>query len=137
MENHKAVELGKAQSEHDKEKNKLNDLKSEKNKALESAKNTYVKQQKLDLNRLRINDDYVSQLSTRISGQEKKVDSTANEVDKRRTDLLHAARDKKVVEMLKDRYLDQYKRLRNQEEAKKEGEVAIRMQNRKTSGNKS
>jgi flagellar export protein FliJ len=70
-------------------------------------------------------------LNEKIRHQSHEVKKTDEQVSAEREKLLHAARDKKVVELLREKYLANYKKLRNSEENKTQDEVAIRTSQKK------
>ncbi len=131
LENKQAIELNKAQVALHREQDKLNDLQQEKHQRLEPERGKDNAKQSINLNALRVNNDYIYQLNEKIRHQSHEVKKPDEQVSAEREKLLHAARDKKVVELLREKYLANYKKLRNSEENKTQDEVAIRTSQKK------
>ena len=67
------------------------------------------------------------QLNENIENQIKEVNESNVEVEKKREKLLSATRDKKILEKLKHKYFENYRKMKNIEEVKKDDEVAGRI----------
>ncbi len=127
LEERKAIELSQAKTELKRQQEKLENLNRIKQEALKTAIEKQVETKNLTVNDLKLNSDYVDQISQQINGQLKNVDKTESEVEKKREDLLTAAREKKAVEKLKEKKLDSYRRKKTKKDNKLESELAIRI----------
>ena len=132
-EEQKAIELGKAKAELQKKEQVLNRLKKEKNRQINESK--WYQSEQPDLNAIRVAGSYVEQLNTAINQTKQQVNEKNKKVEIRRTELLSAVKDKKIVEMLKKKKIEEYKREVLHQERKNEDELAIRMTSRKQQEN--
>jgi flagellar FliJ protein len=132
-EEQKAIELGKAKAELQKKEQVLNRLKKEKNRQINESK--WYQSEQPDLNAIRVAGSYVEQLNTAINQTKQQVNEKNKKVEIRRTELLSAVKDKKIVEMLKKKKIEEYKREVLHQERKNEDELAIRMASRKQQEN--
>ncbi len=128
-EEQKAIELGKAKAELQKKEQALNRLSEEKERQINEAK--WYQSEQPNLNAIRVAGSYVEQLNTAISLTKQQVKEKNKKVEIRRTELLSAVKDKKIVEMLKKKKIEEYKREVLHLERKNEDELAIRMTSRK------
>jgi len=85
------------------------------------------------LNELKVKKDYLLHLNKNIETQKKEVQSSNKKVDENREELLFASKDKKVLEKLKSKYYENYKKMKNLKENKQEDEVAGRIASKKRS----
>lgn len=127
IENQKTIELSNAQVAFRVEEEKLNHLKEKKETVMGTDDGTLEQPVKIDLNSLKVNQIYLEQLSREINVQTREVKKSDDVVTRHRELLMHARKDKKVLELLKEKYLMEYKKTKNREETKIESEVAIRI----------
>ncbi len=127
IENQKTIELSNAQVAFRVEEEKLNHLKEKKETVMGTDDGTLEQPVKIDLNSLKVNQIYLEQLSREINVQTREVKKSDDVVTRHRELLMHARKDKKVLELLKEKYLMEYKKTKNREETKNESEVAIRI----------
>ncbi len=127
VERQKKVELSLAQRLQLQEKEKLNHLQSQKEKEINTTPPQSDAPDKLDLHLLKVRNDYLTQLTEKIKEQSGRVMQAEKVVEKKREILLNARKDKKVLEILKDRYVSEYKKMKSQEESRLESEIALRM----------
>lgn len=120
-EDRKAVELGLAQETLMKKKDKLDLLRKNKESVLKDVK------LKISLGQLKIKSDYIEQINNMIQNQKAQVKKSTKNVAKKRDYLLEAVKDKKAVEILKDRHIENVRKTRKLAESKIENETAIRM----------
>lgn len=121
-EEQKAIELFKAEQALNAEKSKLDTLKISKQKALDKKE-----EKKIDLTSIRIEHDYIVGLSDKIDKQTVQVQKVNKKVDKNRAHLIEAVKEKRAVEILKDRKQEIHKKEQNLEQAKVDNEIAIRI----------
>jgi len=117
----------------EKEREKLNQLNDKKEKELNSTASKKNELNKIDLNELKVKKDYLLHLNKNIETQKKEVQSSNKKVDENREELLFASKDKKVLEKLKSKYYENYKKMKNLKENKQEDEVAGRIASKKRS----
>ncbi len=127
VERQKKVELSLAQRLQLQEKEKLNHLQTQKEQEINTAPNANDTLDRLDLHLLKVRNDYLTQLTEKIKEQSGRVVQAEKVVEKKREILLNARKDKKVLEILKDRYVNEYKKMKSQEESRLESEIALRM----------
>jgi len=127
LEDLRAIELGKVQAEKNKADEELQELKSNKEDALEKSTKEISNSKILDLNQLKISKDYLENLNGKIINQVQKISSLEEEVEKNRQELSEAMKERKIVEKLKDRFKERKKAEINRHENQKIDEVAIRM----------
>lgn len=120
-EDRKAVELGLAQEVLMKKKDKLDLLRRNKESVLKDVK------LKISLGQLKIKSEYIEQINYMIQNQKTQVKKSNEKVAKKRNYLLEAVKDKKAVEILKDRHIENVRKTRKLAESKIENETAIRM----------
>jgi len=132
IENKKAVELNKSKIVLKKKQNELDKLKGEKEKAIHNTLFNNEKTDKLNINKLKINNDYLSQLNKNIESQKKNVNTSNKFVQENRNKLLFASKEKKVLEKLKEKAQLNYKKIKNMQENKAENEITIQMSGQKS-----
>lgn len=120
-EDRKAVELGLAQEVLMKKKDKLDLLRRNKESVLKDVK------LKISLGQLKIKSEYIEQINYMIQNQKAQVKKSNEKVAKKRDYLLEAVKDKKAVEILKGRHIENVRKTRKLAESKIENETAIRM----------
>lgn len=120
-EDRKAVELGLAQETLMKKKDKLDLLRKNKESVLKDVR------LKISLGQLKIKSEYIEQVNYMIQNQKAQVKKSTKNVAKKRDYLLEAVKDKKAVEILKDRHIENVRKTRKLAESKIENETAIRM----------
>jgi len=134
QENKQAVKLHKSKKVLKSEEQKLDTLKDSKETTIKNQKNKTDKDYTININELRITKDYLNQLNKHIEQQNKKVLESDAAVKGELECLHEAVKDKKVVEKLKERYLDEFKKSKSQEENKQQDEIAVRQQNKTRKG---
>ncbi len=132
LENMRAVELGKKRAEHLKAEQTLQALNRQKEEMLEEATREISEHKEIDLVRLKMQKEYLENLSERIGKQKADVRHLEKEVEKRREALNGAVKERKMVEKLKEKFTERVKAEAKHKEEIKIDEVAIRM---KTAGN--
>jgi len=126
-EDQHSIELGKSQRKLNKEQQKLTELNQNKQKALENDSLGSASSVEISLMELKVTNQYIEQINTEIVKQKSQITKSSKNVEKNREELLDAVKDKKVVELLKDRYSKKYKKIRNLEASKNESEIALRL----------
>lgn len=127
IEEKKAIELSDAQYELKNKQEKLSRLTDRKEEFISNEGRQNKNSEKLNINNLKIQKDYILQLNENIENQIKEVNESNVEVEKKREKLLSATRDKKILEKLKHKYFENYRKMKNIEDVKKEDEVAGRI----------
>ena len=107
-EEQRTIELGKANRKLQTEQSKLERLNTEKEKHLNTRGAENAK--KPDLNSLMINGSYLRQLSENIDSQEIQVYNSKKKTEERREELIAAVKKKKIVEKLRERKVEEYKK---------------------------
>jgi len=126
-EDQRSIQLSKSQQELQKDQDKLNELNQNKLKALENDSFGSTSQIEISLMELKVTNQYIEQINKEIIMQKSQVKKSSKNVEKNRDELLDAVKDKKVVELLKDRYSEKYKKVKNLEASKNENEIALRL----------
>ena len=127
-EEQKSIELGKAKSIFELEKMRLNNLNTKKDQVLKETSEAFTSTP--DLNQILIGGSYIRQLNTSIEKQKTVIVEKNKIVDEKRNELLEAVKEKKIVENLKERKKEEYKKQLLRAENKRDDEVAGRMVNR-------
>lgn len=135
QENKQALKLHNSKKVLKTEEQKLDTLKDNKKSTINHQKNKTVKDYTININELRITQDYLNQLNTYIEQQNKRVRDSDAAVRGELQRLKEAVKDKKIVEKLKERYLDEFKKSKNLQENKMQDEIAIRQQNKSRKDN--
>ncbi len=128
-EEQKAIELGKAKAELQKKEQILNQLSEKKDQQINDTK--WYQNEQPDLNSIRVAGSYVQQLNVAIKQTKQQIKKNNIKVAKKRSELLSAVQDKKIVEKLKEKKMKEYKKEILQQERKREDELAISMTSRK------
>lgn len=126
-ENQRSIELSRAQQEFRKEQERLQSLNENKTKVLNTDHFETTSPVEISLNSLKVTNNYIDQLNRDITRQQDQVSQTGQKVDDNREKLLSAVKDKKVVELLKDRYSEKFRKMKNLEASKNESEIALRI----------
>ncbi|NOZ08228.1 MAG: flagellar export protein FliJ [FCB group bacterium] len=127
IEETKSLELKRSQSKLEIEKNQLKILKDRKDEMLSETRLKTKRGDRLTLNSLQISSNYVSQLNESINGKKIAIDKSAQLVEKDRSEVLKASREKKIVEILKDQHLQRYIKDLNRAQEKEESEIGLRI----------
>jgi len=127
QENKQAVKLNKSKRVLKTEEQKLDILKDNKKHTLKKQKDDSEKDFKVDLNKLKITQDYIVQLNNHIEDQNEKVQHSDEAVKEDLEKLNEAVKEKKVVEKLKEKHFEEHKKTKNQEINKQQDEIAIRV----------
>jgi len=127
-EDQKAIELSRKKAALNKEKEKLKQLRSQKNKALDDE--STKENSDLNLNTLIVMKEYIEELNSRIKHQNQRVEDKGEQVRKSHKKLVEAMKKKKIVEILKDRKYEEFKKTTNLNETKMIDEIAVRKANR-------
>ncbi len=128
VEDQRAIELGQAKQELFKEQNLLNHLKMLKDKALHTSEEEIA--ESLQLSKIQMLESYLIQLNEKIDKQKKIIKKKSEAVEKKRRELLKATQEKKVVEKLKERQLENHRKSVRLQENKMIDEVAINVTQR-------
>ncbi len=127
IEETRSLELKRSQSRLETEKNQLKVLKERKKEMLSETRLRTKRGDRLTINSLQVTSNYVSQLNESISGKKSAVDKTVQLVEKDRSEVLKASREKKIVEILKDQHLQRYIKGLNRAQEKEESEIGLRI----------
>jgi flagellar FliJ protein len=127
VENKRAVELSRAQSELKKKKDELNQLKIKKEQTIKESEDESKQSSKINLNQLKVSQDYILQLNEDITNQNKQVTKSGKSVKINLGKLLEASKDKKILENLKSKHFDEFKKMKKHIENKKDDEVSGRL----------
>ncbi len=126
-EEQKSIELHKAKQALAQEENKLMHLKTTKQTWLKKKEKRKKKKQQNKLQYLKITTDDIVQLNDRILNQSDRVQKSNEQVNTIHDLLMEAMKDKKIVEKLKERKQEAYKKEIMKQQSKIENEVAIRI----------
>ncbi len=124
LENSRATELERSRQALDKEENTLSDMQNEKERHLKSKNR---KNSRINLLDLSISEGYLETLNNGLDEQSKQVEKSRDKMNDDREKLTQASRDKKVMENLKDKRWQGYKRDLNKKELLLNSELALRM----------
>lgn len=132
-ERQKSIALGKAQTEMQHVQQKLEQFKDKKKSFLVDEEQSEIGTS--DLQTIRIKAGYIHQLNTNIDRKNKELKQKQNKVGQKRNELLHALKDKKIVQKLKEHKQEEHKQDIRRSDAKRDNEVAARLvnQNRQNS----
>lgn len=122
QENQKAVALKKAQAQLYEAADALQATKNQKHKAMQQEMGDTI-----NLTLQRVHQDFIRQLSNQILRQSTELEMIKREVDTRRSELVKAVKDRKAVELLREKRLLEFKKEINRKAAIQENEVALRM----------
>ena len=136
IEESKALDLSRERMNLNRKMQEYDLLKDRKEKALQNKKKS-DSSEKLDLNNLKINKDYIVQINNEITDQSKKVAVANANVEQSREKLIEATKDKKILEKLNDRKYEEYRKYQKQIQNKKDDDVAgrIALQNKQKVSN--
>jgi flagellar protein FliJ len=123
LEDIRAIELKQAQISLMQEEEKLQEISSKKEAYLQQA---FLGETVVDPFNLKIQTAYTNQLNYMINMQNKSVQKAEEHVDEKRTILLKASQDKKIVEKLKERKEEEFSRSMAQHEIISNSEIALR-----------
>jgi flagellar FliJ protein len=126
-EDQRSIELNNSQRKLQKDQQKLNQLNNNKQKVLKNDSHKSASPVEISLMEIKVTNQYIEQINNEIVLQKAQIQRSSKKVEKNRKELLDAVKDKKVVELLKDRYSEKYKKMKNLEAAKNENEIAIRL----------
>lgn len=130
IEESRAVELEKSRQNLQSDELRLIALRQNKNKLLIMNGNHSSSKQFLSPHTMQVSMEYVSQLSDRIRAQEKTVEKSTHRVSKHRNALLEASREKKALEILREKQADQHKKFLQKKDLLNESEIALQLQRR-------
>ncbi len=137
IEDSRAIVLKRSQAKLLQEKEELESLKEKKNTMLNQEQNNGSTNGSFSLRNIKISMDYISQLNDTIAHQMRRVRQTDEIVAKDRSVLIEASKNKKIVEKLRERRLEDYNKDCRRKETSKENEIAIRIMARNDwAGNK-
>ena len=126
IEESKALDLSRERMNLNRKMQEYDLLKDRKEKALQNKKKS-DSSEKIDLNNLKINKDYIVQINNEITDQSKKVAAANANVEQSREKLIEATKDKKILEKLNDRKYEEYRKYQKQIQNKKDDDVAGRI----------
>ncbi len=126
IEDNKAIDLQKARAETVRKKQSLALIHAEKN-AIVSSDSADPKPENVSLLELSNRTAYVEQLTEKMEKQGEAVRQSQAETEARRIAFIQASKEKMVIEKLKDKHLETYRRKLNQDQVKNESEVASRI----------
>ncbi len=117
MEDNKKRELGLANQSYEKAKAEKAKLVETRNKAYEEAK--IQNNNKVNIEHLKQLNQYLNYMKREIHLKEQEVIKAAIKVDEKRSELIEAVKERKILENLKELKLEEYK----EEESKKENNI--------------
>ncbi len=124
LENSQAMQLEKSRRELENEQHTLSAIQEEKAHHL----NQKMKMgHQLSLFNLSVSEGYLQSLNHGLEEQSKRVAQYQKKVEKKQEELTQAARDKKVMESLKSKKWEGYKKELNRKELLISSEIALRM----------
>jgi len=126
-EDQRSVELTKAQQKLMNEEIRLKKLNQSKEEVLQKDSTESDSEVDISLTELKVTNQYIEQMNEEITLQKDQVKKSNKTVEKNRENLLSAVKNKKVVELLKERYSEKYRKIRNLEATKNESEIALRV----------
>jgi len=126
-EDQRSVELTKAQQKLMNEEIRLKKLNQSKKEVLQKDSTESDSEVDISLTELKVTNQYIEQMNEEITLQKDQVKKSNKTVEKNRENLLSAVKNKKVVELLKERYSEKYRKIRNLEATKNESEIALRV----------
>lgn len=126
VESH-AVELEKSKQDLNNKQYELESMQH--NKAVTLVSNGDFQQPGASLNpmQLQLSRDYVVQLSTHIEKQEKTVAESSSRVSDQHQALIKVNQEKRALEILRTKHLDEYKKEVQKKERSEESEIALRL----------
>lgn len=127
VEDRQAVALKNSQSSLNTEKKRLDNLAQRKHAQLKIDENICTDQVNLSLNGLKISVDYISQLNDKIISQFQVVEKSNEKMEEKRDVLIKVSKEKKIVEILREHQLIDYKIKNRKKESKDESEIALRV----------
>jgi len=126
-EDQRSIELTKAQQKLMNEEIRLKKLNQSKEEVLQKDSTESDSEVDISLTELKVTTQYIEQMNEEITLQKDQVKKSNKTVEKNRENLLSAVKNKKVVELLKERYSEKYRKIRNLEATKNESEIALRV----------
>ncbi len=117
-----AIDLRKTRDQLREDHRRLSNLEEVKESALLQKPKA---EETLSLFDLQVSAGYINGLNTSIADQRKKAHASEKNVAKKRQELLAAAKAKRVLEKLKEKYLERQAREAKKTEQKKQDETAI------------
>ena len=135
QEKQQVVDLNRAERAHEEEAQRLAELEAERQMLMEHQHKAGEAAEELDLRQMQIHSGYLMQLDMEITLQSERVIKAADAVAVEREKLKLAARDRKSVEVLRDRAYAAYRKTRTVDEQKQENEVASQMTHRRDQKN--
>ena len=128
-EDQKKLALGEARSSQTAEERKLSDLKERHRKQTDRLKS--VQSGKLNALDLQASHAYINDLGLKIQAQQEKVEATRQIMESRRTELVKAVQEKKILENLRSRDHAAFKKTERKREQAETDETANRSAHRK------
>ena len=128
-EDQKKQALGEAQSSQTAEERKLSDLKERRREQTDRLKS--VQSGKLNALDLQASHAYINDLGLKIQAQQEKVEATRQIMESRRTELVKAVQEKKILENLRSRDHAAFKKTERKHEQAETDETANRSAHRK------
>jgi len=128
-EDQKKLALGEARSSQTAEERKLSDLKERHRKQTVRLKS--VQSGKLNALDLQASHAYINDLGLKIQAQQEKVEATRQIMESRRTELVKAVQEKKILENLRSRDHAAFKKTERKREQAETDETANRSAHRK------
>ena len=122
IEDLKAEELNNSRGKKKKEEEKLKSIEKKKQDVLLGD----CSRENMTLNQLNISTDYLHQINDQIEKGEERILDADTEVENKLEHLIEASKDKKVVEKLRERKLNEHKILEKRSERKQADEIANR-----------
>lgn len=122
IETQQAIELSAARAKLNLHKNKLHSLNQKKSSFLSSLDGNQI-----NLQNLKIQESYLEQLSGEIKQQKESVARSDLTVKEKTEKLVEVSRDKKIVEKLRERHLENHQKKAKQDAVKFQDEVAQRV----------
>ncbi|MFP4547640.1 MAG: flagellar export protein FliJ [Fidelibacterota bacterium] len=125
LKDDKTLKLHNKKIELDNEESKLQNIKTLKEKTLSEAK-TGNQNEQFSLLHRKIYDGYVDQINESIKKQHQRVDHSRTRVMQAKDDLNEETKKKKMLEKLKERQLETFKKELRRKEEKDNSEIALR-----------
>lgn len=132
IEDSKAMHYMQTQADLNKQKQQLEDITAKKQTAMKNTSLTRCSRNTTSIQLLQRDQSYVEQLNKQIDLQEERVKDSEEVSSAALQDLVQAAKEKKVIEKLRERRLGEHKKHQRQKEIIEDSEVAGRMKRRES-----
>jgi len=130
IEETRAMALQKAQADTKSKQQQLQKTQDEKQSVVINPAEDRQSDADISLIDLNARTAYLDQLSKKIEAEHESVTRSQARTDQRRVAYIQASKEKMIMEKLKERHHDRFKKKRNQDQVKDESEIANRMKSR-------